>query len=92
MKLVGKKTFAAIAFNLDNRIFVIHISSVIRSDLYLKIHFSRRSQITSLKADETSTSVASNYIDFIDIFSKDLIVKLLKYTQINNYAIDLVEY
>lgn len=47
---------------------------------------------TLLKADETFISVPSKYVDFVNVFSKDLAAKLLEYTKINNHAIDLVKY
>lgn len=44
-----------------------------------------------LKADETIISLFFNYINFADVFSKILATKLLKYIEINNHTIDLVE-
>lgn len=47
--------------------------------------------MTSLKADNAPISILFEYVNFIDIFSKDLIVKLPKYIINNNYTINLVD-
>ena len=52
---------------------------------------SRKAQIAHLKADKAPTKVSSKYADFIDVFLLKLAIKLLKYTRINNYAIELVD-
>lgn len=41
--------------------------------------------------DEALTSMFSKYIDFANIFSKDLAAKLLQYIRINNHTINLFE-
>lgn len=43
-----------------------------------------------LKADEGITFIPFEYIDFADVFFKDLEAKLQKYTRINNYIINLI--
>ncbi len=48
-------------------------------------------QIARLKADETFAKVLSKYADFADVFIPNLTTKLLKYTRINNYTIELVD-
>ncbi len=50
----------------------------------------KKAQIAHLKADEVPTKVPSKYADFIDVFSPKLAAKLLKYTEINDYAMKLV--
>ncbi len=55
------------------------------------MHPSRRAQIAHLKADEAPTKVLSKYADFADVFSLKLAAKLLEHTEINNYAIKLVD-
>lgn len=44
-----------------------------------------------LKADKILISILSEYIDFADIFSKNLVVKLPEHTKINDHIIDLIE-
>lgn len=44
-----------------------------------------------LEIDETFSFIFSKYINLADIFFKDLIAKLLKYTEIHNDIINLVQ-
>ena len=44
-----------------------------------------------LKADGALISIYSQYTDLVDIFSKDLVTKLPKYTRINDHAVNLVK-
>ncbi len=55
------------------------------------MHPSRKAQIAHQKADEAPTKVPSEYANFADIFSPKLVVELLKYTGINDHAIELVD-
>lgn len=48
-------------------------------NLGLKIHFLHKAQISFLGANQGLISIASGYAHFIDIFSKGLVVELLKY-------------
>ena len=71
---------------MDDKVFVLYMAFISQDS---NVILFGRAHITSLKADEAFTSVSPNYTDFVDIFSKDL--KLLEYTKINNYAINLIE-
>ena len=42
-------------------------------------------------ADETPTSILTKYTNFVDIFSKNLTVELLKQIKISNHAINLIK-
>lgn len=44
-----------------------------------------------MKADKAFTFIPFKYIDFADVFSKNLAAKLSEYNKINDYAIDLVK-
>ncbi len=55
------------------------------------MHPLRRAQIAHLKADEAPTEVASEYADFVDVFSPKLAVELSEHTGINDHAIELVD-
>ncbi len=44
-----------------------------------------------MKADKVCTKVSSKYADFANVFSPKLAAKLSKYTEINDYAIELVD-
>ena len=53
------------------------------------VHLFRRPQIVGLIAKEAPTKVFAEYLDFADVFSLDLVSKLLKYSKINDYTIEL---
>lgn len=73
------------------KIFIVQEASLTSSDLGPEVHLFCKAQIGSLKADETLPSVTCKYVDFVNIYSKNLAIKLSKYTRINSYAIKLVE-
>lgn len=73
------------------KIFIVQEASFISSDLSPERHPFCKAQIGSFKADETLFSVTCKYVDFIDVYSKDLAIKPSKYTKINSYAIKLVD-
>ncbi len=52
---------------------------------------SRKAQIAHLKADEALSEVFDEYANFADVFSPKLTIKLPKHTEINDYAIELVD-
>lgn len=91
VELVKKIKFATAALDLNNKIFVVHVAFLAKSNLGLEIYLFYRAQITFLKADIATISVSSKYANFVDVFSKNLIAKLIKLTKINNYAINLIK-
>lgn len=86
--LIGKKEFAVVIIVSNDKIFVVYIISLI--SLYLDIYSSYRVKIVYLKADKISIIVVFEYIDFVDVFSLDLVVELLEHIKINNDAIELI--
>ena len=97
VELVGKKKFAAVAFDLEHEIYVVYIGSVSSDALpsssphKLIVYPFHRPQVSGLIAKEALTKVPAKYSNFADIFSLDLASKLLKHIRINNYAIKLVK-
>ena len=95
-KLVGKKEFATAALDPESEIFVVHVallsSNVLPSSspLEFDVYPSRRPQVSGLIAEKALTKVPAKYSDFADIFSADLVSKLLEHTGINKHAIELV--
>lgn len=81
-----KKEFVAVAFDLQYEIFVVYIT-FLSSDS--SIHLLCRAQIALLKADKAFILVLSEYANFINILSSNLIAKLSKHTKINDYATHL---
>ena len=53
------------------------------------MHFSKKAQITHLKANKAFTKVPSKYADFADIFLQKLVAKLPKHTRIHDHVIEL---
>ena len=85
VELVGKKEFAAMTFDLEHETFVVYIVSP--SSLPLNA----RLQISGLIAKEAPIKVLAKYLDFIDVFSSDLVSELPKHTKINDQVIELVD-
>lgn len=59
--------------------------------LATSINLSRKTQIKTLIAKKTSTKILLEYPDYVNVFSSDLVIEFPEYTEITNYAIDLVE-
>lgn len=55
------------------------------------IYFFYKAQIVYLKVDKAFTFVLLNYANFVNIFFKKLITKLLNYIKTNNYTINLIK-
>lgn len=75
------------ALDKNTNIFVIHVAVLLATPIYL----SREAQIGALLANNTSTKVSAEYLDYINIFLLDITMKLPEHTCINNHAINLVE-
>ncbi len=90
VELIGKKEFAAAALNPEHDAFIVHVATL-NINLDNEVHLSKRAQIAHLKADEAPTKVPNEYADFADVFLPKLVAELPKYTEINNYAIKLVD-
>ena len=93
---MGKKEFAAAALDLEYETLVIYIMSIsaVSFDsipLIANIHLYRRPQIATLIIEKTPTKVSVKYNDFANIFSPNLVSKLLKHNKINNHTIELVD-
>ena len=81
---MGKKEFAAATLDPRYDTFVVYIASLSFTLL------NSTPQISGLIAKKAPTKITAEYLDFANIFSLDLASKLLEYTGINNYAIELV--
>lgn len=90
IELIGKKEFIIRAFDSKHKVFVIYITAL-NINLSDKVHSLKRAQIIYLKADEAPIKVSSKYVDFIDIFSPKLVIKLSKYIEINDPVIKFVD-
>ena len=54
------------------------------------MHPSKRAQIAYLKLDKAPTKIFSKYANFANVFSPKLATELPEHTEINDYAIELV--
>ena len=92
---MGKKEFVAAALDLEHEIFVVYVISLgsvmLPNSSPLNVHSFQRLQIAGLIAKKTAIKVLNKYLDFTDIFSPNLVSKLLKHTGINEHAIKLVD-
>ena len=86
----GKKEFAIAAFNSKYEIFVVYVAAL-RINLGNKMHPSKKAQIAHLKVDKVLFKMLSKYANFADVFLPKLAAKILKYIEINNYAIKLAD-
>ncbi len=93
VRQIRKKKFTIMILEPDHKALVIYIATLnISSNIGDEVHPSKSAQITHLKVDKTLTKVFNNYANFADVFSPKLAIKLLKYTNINNHAIELIDY
>ena len=72
----------------DKKAFVLHITTITPG---MTIHPEHKAQIALLKAEETSVFVPAEYLDFANVFSKELAAVLSEHTEMNTHAIDLDE-
>lgn len=96
VELVEKKKFTAVALDPKYKIFIIYISSVhvisLNSTLFdVDIYSFCRPQIVSLIANKAHIKVFAKYTNFTNIFFLYLAFVLSKYTEINDYTIELVD-
>ena len=86
-----KKEFAAIALNPEHNIFTVYVASISFTPLNADVYLPYRPQIWGLIVEETPMDILDKYVNFADIFFRDLAFKLPEYTGINDYAIELVD-
>lgn len=90
-ELVGKKKFAAVVFNLNNKTFVVFIATLVISfNLDIEVHSSCKPQMTFLVV-KTLIVVPIEYTNFANVFSLEIAVKILEYIKIINQSIILVD-
>lgn len=83
-----KKEFATVAFDLENEIFVVYVTTLASSNS--DIYPFRQVQIGFLKTDKAPTAVPNKYADLADVFLSNLVIELPKHTGINNLIINLI--
>lgn len=84
--------FEVVILNLKDKTFIVYVISFTSFNIHnSNIHHFYKAQIISLKVNKTFTAIFSKYVNFVDIFSLDLIVKFSKYIKINDYTINLID-
>ena len=75
---------------MQYKVFAIYVAalSIHPND---EVHLLKRAQIAHLKANKVFIKVFSEYIDFVNVFSPKLATEFPEHTEINNYAIKLIE-
>ena len=93
VKLVRKKEFTATAFHPRHKTFIVHVASFESPSSTQEgdVHLFRRAQIAALVANKAHTSISTEYSDFADVFSPELVSELLEHTGINDHAMELVD-
>lgn len=86
--LIIKNKFIKVTINENFEIFIVYIIVLKARTL---IHSTKIAQIAALDWDKTLTKVLAKYADYVNIFSFDLVIKLLENTDINKLSIKLVE-
>ena len=89
VEFINKKEFAKVALDKNFKTFVIHVASL--NSILLNIYPFHRPQISGLITKKALTKVPNKYVNFVDIFSLDLVSKLSEYIEINDHAIELVD-
>lgn len=82
------KKFVVVAFDPEDWIIVIYVATL--ASFSFNVYLSCQAHIASLKADEIFPVILDKYADFTNIFLPDLATKLLEYTGIKDYVIDLI--
>ena len=88
VEIINKKEFVAMALNADDAIFIVNVAVLIEPTIML-IHPSYQAQVASLTSKETEIPV--EYFHFSNVFSSDAAAKLLEYTGIDYYPINLLD-
>lgn len=88
LELIEKKEFVAMTLDKKNETFVIYVAFFSSdSGVYLFC----RAQIVLLKVNKTLILILIKYVNFAGVFSLDLAIELLWYTEINNHIINLIK-
>lgn len=87
-ELINKREFANAVFNRNSEIFVIHVVAL---EAEVLIYLSQAAEIATPMQDKAPTKILVKYIEYVDVFSFDLVLELSKNTGINEHVIELVE-
>ena len=86
--MIDKHEFASAALDENSVIFVVHVAAL--AALELAILPCRAPPLAVLQQDKARTKIPSEYVDYVDVFSLDLAMELIKNIGINKHAIELI--
>ena len=89
VELIDKHEFAKAALDENSETFVVHVAAL--EALEPAVHPSRAPLLAALQQDKAPTEIPSEYADYADVFSPDLVMELPENTGINEHVIELVE-
>ena len=84
--IIGPKEFAKMALDLEQEIFVIHVTILFN---LIDVHSDQKVQIAVLITDKAPITIPAEYSDFENMFSKKSAAVLSEHIEINNHTIDL---
>lgn len=90
IELIDQKEFAVASLGKDDKVFVVHMASLVIST-EMTIHPFWIAQIASLITDEAPVTVPIEYFDFADIFSPESVAEPPEHTKINDHLIELID-
>lgn len=88
--IIGKKEFAVAVFDSKDETFIIHIASLTIANTD-KVHLFCKAKIALLKVDGAFKIVLTEYSNFADVISPELIMELPKQTKINDHGINFIK-
>ena len=86
VEIIRKKEFAIAAIDVDNKTFVVYVVALAEL-IIISIYLFCKAKVALLIIIE----IYIKYFNFLNIFFLDSAAKLLEYTRINNYLINLLE-
>lgn len=87
VEITDKKEFVAVALNKNNETFMIYMTTLSIRDL--NIHLFQNVQIALLQVEKVT--IPSEYTDYTNIFFPNSAVEQLKYININDDSINLID-
>ena len=88
VELIDKKEFAKVVFDENIKALMVYIS-FLSLRLRMIIHLAKKVQIALLLAEKVI--IPAKYLDFADVFLKELANILTKQTGVNKHAIELIK-
>ncbi len=88
MELIDKHEFAKAALDKNSETFIVHVAAMEAPEP--AIHRFRSPFLAALQQDKSPTEIPTEYTDYANVFSFNLVMELPENTGINEHAIELV--